>query len=422
MVAVTAMTICVLPMFLTGALGVQLRRSLHFGVAGLGLAIGTAFLVAAITSYGFGHLAGHLGASRQMQMAVGVASVSSLGISLEAHSLWELIGWLILGGMANAACQPATNLYLAGTVDERHQGLAFGIKQSAIPLSMLLGGLAVPAVALTIGWRWAYGGVAIIGFAVAWYIAPLRARSVHSTTPPPASGSHGSTAGQPIFPSSSPAVDGSQGSTSYGNQGMDMRQGWYPRKHELPLYLVMLTLAMTLGSTSANAFGAYLVSSSVHHGLSPGLSGILFGVGAATGAISRIVSGIMADRRHGHHLYTVALMFVGGAVGYILLSTGISWLITPAAIVAFVLGWGWPGVFTFAIVSTHRATIGQTTGMTQIGAYLGGVIGPVYFGLVVSNSSYMSAWLVNAAIAILGVVTMLIGRDLLRRHLHSITR
>ncbi len=383
------MTICVLPMFLTGALGVQLRHSLHFGIAGLGVAIGTAFLVAALTSYGFGHLAGRLGAFRQMQMAVVVAALSSLGISLEAHSLAELIGWLALGGVANAACQPATNLYLAGTIDEQHQGMAFGIKQSAIPLSMLIGGMAVPAVALTIGWRWAYGGVALIGILVAWSSALVRARSTSSTAPPVAS---------------SP-----QDSAILGDH-----------RHELPLYLVVLTVAMTLGSTSANAFGAYLVSSSVHHGLSPGLSGILLGIGAAIGAVSRIVSGIMADRRNGHHLYTVALMFGGGAVGYILLATGVPLLIIPAAIVAFVLGWGWPGVFTFAVVNAHRDRISQTTGMTQIGAYLGGVIGPVYFGLVVSSSSYMSAWLANAAIAIIGLAVMLAGRGMLRRHLRGL--
>jgi MFS family permease len=420
------MTVCMLPMFLTGAIGVQLRRSLHFGVAGLGLAIGAAFLVAAVTSYGFGHLAGRLGASRQMQIAVVIASLSSLGISLEAHSLGELIGWLVLGGMANAACQPATNLYLAGTVDEQHQGLAFGIKQSAIPLSMLIGGVAVPTVALTIGWRWAYGCVAIVGIFVAWSVALVHTRSTSSAVPPAVDIPQGGA----IQEIQNIGVQSKQG-MSYGSvagdnaeedQNMAARRWWRTRKHELPLYLVILTVAMTLGSTSANAFGAYLVSSSVHHGLSPGLSGILFGIGAATGAASRIVSGIMADRRHGHHLYTVALMFVGGAIGYVLLATGASWLIIPAAVIVFVLGWGWPGVFTFAIVNTHRSTIGQTTGMTQIGAYLGGVIGPVYFGLVVSHSSYMSAWVVNAAIAILGVVTMLIGRDMLRHHFRQTVR
>lgn len=40
----------VLPVFLAGAVGVQLRGELHFGEAGLGRALSVAFLVAALLS------------------------------------------------------------------------------------------------------------------------------------------------------------------------------------------------------------------------------------------------------------------------------------------------------------------------------------------------------------------------------------
>ena len=52
--------------------------------------------------------------------------------------------------------QPAANLLLARAVPADRQGLAFGIKQSAIPAAAMLGGLAVPSIALTWGWRWAF--------------------------------------------------------------------------------------------------------------------------------------------------------------------------------------------------------------------------------------------------------------------------
>ena len=49
-------------------------------------------------------------------------------------------------------------------------GLSFGIKQAAIPIATLLAGVAVPTVALTVGWRWAYligAGLALLALLIA---------------------------------------------------------------------------------------------------------------------------------------------------------------------------------------------------------------------------------------------------------------
>ena len=37
-----------------------------------------------------------------------------------------------------------------------YRSLAFGLKQSSVPLATFLSGLAIPFVALTLGWRWAF--------------------------------------------------------------------------------------------------------------------------------------------------------------------------------------------------------------------------------------------------------------------------
>ena len=74
------------------------------------------------------------------------------------------------GGLANAASHPATNLSLAGEVPAGRQGLSFGVKQSAIPAATLLAGLAVPSIALTFGWRWAFAGGAALALAVAFLV------------------------------------------------------------------------------------------------------------------------------------------------------------------------------------------------------------------------------------------------------------
>ena len=52
--------------------------------------------------------------------------------------------------------QLASNTSLSRQVPAGRQGLSFGVKQAAIPVSTLLAGAAVPVVALTVGWRWAF--------------------------------------------------------------------------------------------------------------------------------------------------------------------------------------------------------------------------------------------------------------------------
>ncbi len=59
-------------------------------------------------------------------------------------------------GSANSVAQPAINLFMAEQVPLERQGLAFGIKQSAIPGAILVSGLALPLIALPLGWRSAF--------------------------------------------------------------------------------------------------------------------------------------------------------------------------------------------------------------------------------------------------------------------------
>jgi MFS family permease len=71
-----------------------------------------------------------------------------------------MVGLLGLSAAANALGQLSSNSALARHVPAHRQGLSFGVKQAAIPVSTLLAGAAVPTIALTAGWRWAFGAAA----------------------------------------------------------------------------------------------------------------------------------------------------------------------------------------------------------------------------------------------------------------------
>src|SRR5919107_1756562 len=154
--AITVTTVSVLPVFLTGALAVQLGDELGFDPAGLGLVVALYFGVSALCSLPVGRLVERWGGATTSRIAVLGVAVVMLALAVFAKSYVSLLAILLCSAWCNVMGQLASNLTLARSVPAHRLGLSFGVKQAAIPLATLLAGAAVPLVALTIGWRWAY--------------------------------------------------------------------------------------------------------------------------------------------------------------------------------------------------------------------------------------------------------------------------
>ena len=152
-----------LPVFLIGAMAVQITDDLLFGTAALGVAVAMFRVAGAVTSSYLGGLADRIGAVASLRFAALISIVASVGIAATATSWLTLVAWLMLGATANVLAQPAANRLLVRTVPATRQGIAFGVKQSAPPAASMLAGVSVPVIALTVGWRWAY----LVGAALA---------------------------------------------------------------------------------------------------------------------------------------------------------------------------------------------------------------------------------------------------------------
>ena len=159
-----AATVCIVPPFLLGAMAVQVRDDLGFSESGTGLAVGAFFAVASLLSAPLGRWSERVGGGRALRVAAVWAAAGQLLLAVGARSLVLLIVLNAFAGGANALGQPAANLLIARAVPANRQGLGFAVKQAAIPFSTFLAGLAVPSIALTAGWRWAY--VAAAGLAL----------------------------------------------------------------------------------------------------------------------------------------------------------------------------------------------------------------------------------------------------------------
>ena len=377
--AIAVATAGVLPAFLIGGLSVQVREELRFNEGSLGLAVASFFAFADLASVVMGRVVEKIGSHWGMRLAAAMSAAALLGVAVLARSWTGLVVCLMLGGLANATAHPATNLSLAREVPPSRQGLSFGIKQASIPTATLLAGLAVPLVAVTVGWRWAFAGAAVL----AVLISLLVPKEEVSRSPKP------KRTGE-----------------------VDSRR-WS---------LVVLALGIGLGSTAATPLGAFVVESSVNSGIEVETAGYLLAAGSAFSIAVRIFFGYLADGMNSGRLRIVAGMLALGVVGFGMLASGVDYLLVVGVLLAFGAGWGWPGLFNFAIVRSNPGAPAAATGVTQTGASAGAALGPLIFGFVVEAFSYAAAWMLCGAIALLAFIAILVGRRMLVRDRVSLER
>jgi MFS family permease len=378
--AVAVSVLGVLPAFLVGALAVQIRADLQVGLGLFGLAAATLFAVSGGLARPAGRLVQRLGSRRGAALAAALATASLTVIAL-AGSPAALMAGLAVGGLGNAVAQPSANAVVSELVTEQRLGVAFGIKQSSIPAATLLGGLAVPGVALVFGWRWAVA--CAVGLAVVLLLVSLTGRDAGRRR-----------GGAPRSPGAPRAPD----------RGL-------PRGG-----LVVLTVGGFLGSAAATPTGVFLVDSAVAAGIDAGAAGLLFAGCSVLGLVVRIGYGLLVDRHPTRSAYLfIANLLAAGTAGYVLLAAGPVPAFVAGGVLAYGAGWAWTGLFHFAVIRDNRDAAASVTGFVQTGLSLGAASGPLLFGVVAQTWSYSAAWLTAAALSLAGAVTVRVSRRMVRR-------
>ncbi|MGH2804375.1 MAG: MFS transporter, partial [Thermoleophilaceae bacterium] len=291
--AIAAGAATVLPGFLVGALALQIRADLDVSVTAVASGFTVFFAAGALGAGPGGRLAERVGALRTIRGCLVTTAACLLAASLSG-TLGLLLGLLAVAGLANAVTQPAINLFMADQVPLRRQGLAFGIKQSAIPAAVLVSGLALPLLALPFGWRPTFALCAVGALLVAGVVG----RSAERFAPPPE---------RPRAPR--------------------------PRRA-----LVATAVGAALGSAGPNSLGAYLVASAVDVGIAEGTAGLLAALGSASSLAVRVAFGRLADRRRDYGFSAVVAMLAAGSVGFALLASDAPAAFVAGAVVAFAIG------------------------------------------------------------------------------------
>ena len=358
--------VCLLPVFLTGAMAVQVTRDLAFGSAALGVAVAMQRAAGAAFGVYLGRVADRLGATRSIRLAALIAAGTALGIALTAFNWAVLAAWLAISGCAQALGQPAANRLLSNVVRRDRLGTAFGLKQSAPPAATMLAGLSVPAIALTLGWRWAYALAAVLSLAM-----------VFATRRPP------------------PMTRGQRQPITK------------PPKLENRRMILLLAVAFGLGTSTSSAVTTFYVDAAVEAGTAQQFAGTMLAVASVAAISFRVLSGAASDRLAGGHLRLCAALLAGGALGVPLLATGRPALMAVGVVIALAGTWGFNGVFWYTLVSTYPETPGRITGALAPGGHLGGIAGPILFGVVAQSGGYPLAWALMGSVTVAAAGAML---------------
>ncbi len=371
--AVTVNLAGVLPLFLTGAMAVQIGRDLSFGPLGIGLLSGSYAAAALAGSAPLGRRVGRIGVRSSMRWAA-VAAAAALIAAAVAPGVGWLAAAMVVGGAANAIGQPAGNAAVAQHLPSHRYGIGFAVKQSGIPVATLLAGLAVPAIALPFGWRWAYAAAGLVAV-LAWVLPPrdlpLDSRRTEGDVPQP------------------------------------MRSG-----------LWLLAGSLLLAVVAATSIGAFGASGAVAVGLSEAEAGLLIAAGGVGGLAFRLALGALADRLgHGALLMVSGLVAVGG-LGWLLMAVGQPTVYVAGLLLANAFGWGWPGLLHLSVAQLFPTSTAAASGVTQTGVSAGLLVGPLVLGYLAAARGWPTMWLVAAGSAFTAAALILLAR----RHLSAAAR
>lgn len=362
-----------LAVFVTTSLAPQLARELDVTPARLGLAVALFFATGTPAAPLCGRLADRVGSVLVIRLSLALASACLLSVALFVHGWVALVVVLGLAGVANGAIQPAANRYVSRLAPAHRQGVAFGIKQSAIPAAVLVGGLSVPVAAYLINWRTVYLVAAVVAMALGLVVR----------RPPLARERRRAETGVPRLSSAS----------------------WRA--------VVLVAVGWGLASAGANGLGSFFVLGATDVGFSHVDAGYLAVAGALASIAIRVVVGLLADRSDRVGFALAAGMAAVGGLGLGLLATGQPWSFALAPVLGYGAGWGWPGLINYLVARAYPQHPGHATGVTQAGASAGACTGPFVFGLVVDYGGYPPAWLLAAALMLLSAVVILVaGRSL----------
>ncbi|MQA62864.1 MAG: MFS transporter [Actinophytocola sp.] len=335
-----------------------------------------AFAAAAVSSGLFGRLIDRY-SERSTVIVLHVGSAVALLVAAIAQSYLIVIVAVAISGSVQALSNPVTNRLISAYAEPKAHGLLMGVKQAGVQMAQFTAGIAVPGIALVMGWRGAL--TASIVIAAAGLLLTLR------YIPRP----HGRTERDADAPLS----------------GATPRAIWW-----LTAYALLTGAALQAANVYLPLYGYERVHLSVT------AAGLTAAVVGGIGLIARIAWGQLADRLGSPRIPLIILPLVacvGTTCIYLAEATQTAALLWLGAAIFGATGIAANVVLMVAVLQGSPAhLIGKVSGLLATGLYLGFALGPISFGaLVDATQSYGIGWLtISAAYAAAPVLVLAVRR------------
>jgi MFS family permease len=345
---------------------------LGVGARHIGVQVAIIYAAASIASIGAGAMLLRAGPARGTQVALGFSAAGAAAIGL--GGLWVAALGSVLLGVGYGLTTPAATQVLNRLAPAARRNLVFSIKQMGVPLGGTVAGLALPSLALLLGWRVA--ALVVAGLLVAAILAL-----------------------QPFRPAWDADRGGGAAGARIGTLAV-MRAG---------RGLFGLAAMGALFSAVQLSLGAYAVTMLVaEFGWTPVAAGAAAAAAQASGAVARLAWATLADRLRAG-LPMLALIGCGTGAAAAAMPLALHWPIPAVLLLLCIFGGctaGWTGiamaeVARLAPAGQAGAAAGGVMGLT----YVGVVVGPLMFsGVVGLAGSYAAAFTVIASLPLAGAL------------------
>jgi predicted MFS family arabinose efflux permease len=317
-----------------------------------------AFLVAAVSSALLGQYVDRH-AARSVMIVLYIGAALAFLTAAAANSFPLLLVAVAISGCAQSLSNPVTNRLISTWIPPGGRGLLMGVKQAGVQMSQLVAGLALPTVALLLGWRVALGVCVVAAAAGLWLAFRFPSRDAEQAA---------------------------------GEGGRRPASG-------LPTSVWWLMAYALLTGAGLHASNMYLPLFSYEElELSATVAGFTAAVVGGVGLVARIGFGHAADRMQRPHWALSALAAVAALGAMSLLASSLTG--QPSLMWLGAVVFGASGIATNVVVMlalirvTPLQVVGTASGLVAIGLYSGFAIGPISFGLIVDAAgSYELGWL-----------------------------
>ena len=341
----------------------------------IGLAFAVFNIVTAVFQTPAGFLVDRLGARALLILGLAIGATSFVAAGL-VDSFWVMIAMFAIAGMGNTVYHPADYTLLSQHVPADRIGQAFSLHTFA----GMLGSAVAPASLLVMqsswGWRGAFIGAGVLGFAVALLLLLVR----DGTTTTANAGTR-------------PASDSSDA-------------GWRlllsaPILLNLMFFILLAMMSSGLYNYSVVALGA-LYGTPVTTA-NAALTGNLL-----LSAAGVLVGGLLVTRTKRHSL-VATLGLTAMALSVVLVA------LVDLNSLALIAAMSLAGLFSGVIMPsrdmivrevTPPGSFGKVFGFVTTGFNIGGIVSPLIFGAVMDHGSPRMVFLLVAAFTLLGIVTV----------------